>query len=175
MTRQEAQESRWARQTPGPSLPGERWKAIPDHPGYEASNHGRIRSAHTILTIGYPAGKPTVTLSFAGQIQKAGAGRLVALAWHGLPPNADDWAVFKDGDQTNLRPSNVVWMSRDQWQAWQRQRGPRGNTKIKLTSTQREQLRKDLETEARPADLARKYGVSPGYISNLRAGRNILA
>lgn len=93
----------------------ERWKAIPGHPGYEASSLGRVRSVDRTLTDGRAAGGQvlTPTLDRDGYPRvtigrrKPGVATLVALAWLGRPE-----VRHMNDDRQDTRPENLAWGSR---------------------------------------------------------------
>jgi hypothetical protein len=101
----------------------ETWKEIPDHPGYEVSDHGQVRSYWR----GGRAGrqqvpvprllKPVVNshgrtkVHLGSQAQNKDVHVLVLLAFIG-PPGPGQECRHLDGNKTNNRLSNLVWGTR---------------------------------------------------------------
>jgi hypothetical protein len=101
----------------------EQWQPIPQWPGYEASNLGRIRSLDRTATCGRPLhgriisqwvlhGKQyrMVTLSYDGTYRNALVHRLVLSAFRGLPV-AGQQCRHLDGNPTNNHLDNLAWGS----------------------------------------------------------------
>ena len=97
----------------------ERWLAIPNHPKYEVSNTGRVRSRvrrykgspHIMAQTLDKSGYPSVVLQ--SLVHKYGTCRrtvhsLVLSAFLGLRPDGMQ-ASHLDGDKCNNIPSNLVW------------------------------------------------------------------
>lgn len=104
----------------------ERWRDIPEHPGYQASNLGRIRSVDRILLVKHPSGK-LVTRKRKGRLldpkkapndyQRVRIRKdrlthvLVALTWIGpVPPRKE--VNHKNGNKHDNRVSNLEYMTR---------------------------------------------------------------
>ncbi|AGT11852.1 HNH endonuclease [Mycobacterium phage ThreeRngTarjay] len=109
----------------------EEWRDIPGYEGYyQASSHGRIRSLDREVTQMHPSGKGMMTrlwrgrvltfgpysgeryrvgLSRDGVLEMKGVAVLVALAFHGLPPEGKGHALHRDGDMYNNVPENLYW------------------------------------------------------------------
>lgn len=91
----------------------ERWAPIEDFPGYEVSDHGRVRnSSGRILGI-YDNGGGTlqVTLRRDGRNNARAVNRLVAIA-HISFEDYDHTPMHIDGDATNNHADNLVWKPR---------------------------------------------------------------
>lgn len=89
----------------------ERWLACPDHPGFEVSDLGRVRSATTgkLVRQANALGYKRVILQSNGESRYARVHRLVAMAFI---PNDRPEAVYVnhlDGDKQNNRLSNLEW------------------------------------------------------------------
>jgi hypothetical protein len=92
----------------------ERWRKITGHPGYEASDRGRVRSVARTLTDGRTAAGVVLTAA----PDKDGYARVklgrqlvpvhvcVLLAFHGRPEGR-----HLNGDQHDNRPGNLAWGS----------------------------------------------------------------
>lgn len=96
--------------TPEPEV----WRSVPGYGSLEASSHGRLRNGATgnmlklrLNNRGYLQAGFTVD----GRWRGCNAHRMVCLAFHGLPPRADDHASHKDGDRTNNYADNLDWLS----------------------------------------------------------------
>lgn len=102
------------------------WKPIPGYDGYEASSHGRIRRVAprppwhasrspflkgSVHDTGTGPGYRRYTLSSGGRSVTTSGHRLVALAFHGVPPEGRPCAAHLDGDRLNNAASNIVWAS----------------------------------------------------------------
>jgi hypothetical protein len=90
----------------------ERWRKITGHPGYEASDRGRVRSADRVLSDGRTAGGVVLvpTLDKDGYERVKLGRRLVPvhvavlLAFHGRPEGR-----HLNGDQHDNTPGNLTW------------------------------------------------------------------
>jgi hypothetical protein len=114
------------------TLPGEEWRPIPGHEGYEASSLGRIRSIDRWIELDGRWGpcqrflrgrilRPYISNASTGGnclALRLGArhrmevGRGVALAFHGEPPTDEHEAAHQDSDGMNNTPGNLVWATR---------------------------------------------------------------
>lgn len=102
----------------------EQWKPIPDFPGYEASDEGRIKSVARTIVRGagieqpirerilkqHPYAKRGLFVSFSGSTTRA-VHRLVLEAFEGPCPPGHE-CCHLDDDATNNRLSNLRWDSR---------------------------------------------------------------
>lgn len=100
---------------PPPGPDSEEWRPIPGYDGYEASNHGNIRSllwrgTHPLKTPRIMRGTTNSTghrhVVLRGRVA-VGVHRLVALTFHGSPPPGATVCRHLDGDPTNNRPENL--------------------------------------------------------------------
>lgn len=90
----------------------ETWKNIPDFPGYQVSNLGRIwsektkrlRKAHT-----QKKGYWHIVLSHKNKTKTIRLNRLVLEAFAGPAPSPEHHAAHKDGDKDNNAASNLYW------------------------------------------------------------------
>ena len=113
------------------------WKQIPNYRNYEASNLGRIRSIDRTVTVDrFDKNGNQVKMNLKGTVIKhwiqhdgrqyvklvddngdrtngLQVHRLIAFAWHGLPPNDTDECDHKNRNRVDNRPSNLHWMSQE--------------------------------------------------------------
>lgn len=168
---------------------GEIWKPCPRHPGYEVSDHGRVRSVSREI-LGMRHGKMT-TIRRAGVMLKQTKGSggyptvgpygerpvlvhaLVCEAFHG--PRPDGYQVAHgDGSRDNNRADNLRWATPSENNLDKRvhgthqdQRGEKAwNAKLKNEDV--------LEIRANRGSvsqtyLARRFGVNPSVISTIQA------
>lgn len=97
------------------------WRDIPGFPDYQASSVGRVRraSSSTCGKSGHmmklsqrqpeKSAHLTVQVWFQGKSKTVTVSRLMALAFHGLPPTPQHEAAHNDGNPTRNVPSNVRW------------------------------------------------------------------
>lgn len=111
---------------------GEEWRNITAHPGYQISDHGRVRGKMRIVInrgrthMKMPElqgihpdkhGYLFCRLSFMGKTKKRYVHQLVCEAWHGEKPE-DDYSVDHiDRDRTHNKPINLRWASREEQNA----------------------------------------------------------
>lgn len=165
-------------------LPGERWRAIPSAPGYEASNLGRIRSwrsTHGHVRVVPKLRKQVLGVSddrFRVSYRDIARGKLVTRLVHQLileafdgrcPPGKE--ARHLDGDHKNNRRTNLAWGTRrendeDKIRHGTSQHGER-NHRSKLSNAQADEIRVSRE---RGYVLAARYGVADSLISRIRNG-----
>jgi hypothetical protein len=100
----------------------ERWADIPNHPGYQASDHGRIRSLNRIITKsngriqrrtgkllkGVPNEKGYLRVALDYGKQRY-IHDLVLEAWIGPRPPGIIHGCHADDNKTNNRPTNLSW------------------------------------------------------------------
>lgn len=157
----------------------EEWRAVVGYPGcehYEVSSLGRVRNmkrpGKIRKTRVREEGYADLSLYKADGIEvKVLAHRLVALAFHGLPPEGHECA-HKDGSKDNNHVDNVTWKTHSNNQLDRRDHktvGPGYGRQgaAPTTKEQRDEIRGfGLSVPARI--LAAKYGVSRQAISNIR-------
>lgn len=93
----------------------EEWAPIADFPGYEVSDHGRVRNATTGRVLGtYDNGRGflQVVMRRDGRTYARAVHRLVAAAFLPPPPREDAVPMFVNGDRTDVRPENLIWKPR---------------------------------------------------------------
>lgn len=136
---------------------------------YEVSDTGEVRRDGRCLK-GYVDryGYRTVLLSFAGTPKRFKVHRLVCLTFRGECPDGMQCAHL-DGNPLNNRAENLAWVFPTENSAHKRQHGrPNGGATAILTDEEVSAIRQsDLSTRV----AARKFGVSNGYISKLRNGK----
>lgn len=155
------------------------WKAIPGHPGYEASTLGRIRSVDRVATMNggtfirrgvvlktepLPSGYFQVSLN---NQQSRRVNRIILITFDGAPPEGMQ-ACHNDGNRTNNRLDNLRWDTSKNNHADRIRHGtaPVGenNGRSKLSAEQVICIRGD----ARPRYVvAAEYGVTPSLISQI--------
>lgn len=113
-------------------LPGEEWRPIPGHEGYEASSLGRIRSLDRYVEIigrwgscvrfyrgrvlkqynsNTSTGGSCLGLHL-GKDHNVEVGRAVLAAFFGAPPSDEHEGAHLDGDGSNNTLGNLVWATR---------------------------------------------------------------
>lgn len=133
----------------------EEWRPIPNWP-YEASSIGRIRRAaqpgkeagRILAPMKNREGRLIVNVSKGGWRKGFIVGRLVCMAFHGLPPHPNSDACYRDKNHLNATPDNVFWGRRDS-----------GN-RCHLTADQRAEMRSLRASGAKFHDIADKFGVA---------------
>ena len=150
------------------------FRAVPNHPEWQASNTGEIRLTPTgkvrvgsttkrgyMRVIHYYGPNKTLPKCFAIH-------RLVAMAWVDNPLGYKE-VNHIDGNKTNNHPSNLEWCSRSHnirhsYETGLRKRG------IKLSPTQAQSIldrsRKGESTKA----LALEFGVKETTVSSIKGG-----
>jgi uncharacterized protein (DUF433 family) len=162
----------------------ETWKPIPGFAGYEASDHGSIRSVDrinfygrklrgTVLTPWLDTnGRHQVGFSIDGHVTSHQVHRLVLLAHIGPCPAGHECCHYDDNAQNN-HLSNLRWDTKkannlDKIRNGKTNRGERA-TYSKLTEAKVIEIRKDERTIAA---IAKSYGVSHGAIVGAIYGAN---
>lgn len=163
--------------------PKEVWRKIANAPGYDISNHGRVRShlpyrnnakshfPHLLKPNFDKDGYQKVVLRINGVPKDFRVCTLVAEAWHGPRPNG---AIVRhlDGSKNNDVPSNLKWgtpkeNSLDAKHHGTYVHGERVNT-CKLKEDDVKVIKYSSETHT---SLAKRFGVTVGAIWHIRAGR----
>lgn len=158
------------------------WKQIPFTKGsYSASNKGEIRRdkpvkgnhkagqkiAQNLDRYGYPQ----VSLGVEGKQKTMSVHRLVALAFHGEPPEGKPQINHRNGVKTDNRPENIHWCSVTYNLRHALALGLRVNPKgsrvggAKLTEAQVKELRSRKPRRGLQRQWAREFGVSEATIS----------
>lgn len=161
------------------------WRRVHHAPGYEVSDEGRVRSwlparngakppvTPRLLRMGRDKdGYAKVRLYIGSRAKDLRVCALVAEAWHGARPEG---LVVRhlDGSKANDKPGNLVWgtpqeNSDDSIAHGTWVHGEQVNT-AKLTEADVVAIKR---SPAGHSELARQYGVTPGAIWHIRAGRS---
>lgn len=158
----------------------EEWRPIPEHPGYEVSSLGRVRShvsqrakrtgSPVIIGESYKTnGYKCVSLRDASGNRKIErTHRLVAAAFHVRKPG-QDLVRHLDDDRTNCRADNLAWGDEadNHLDAIFNGKVKRGQDHHGAFISDEHVREIFLSTDTTYAAAA-KYGVSPSYISNIR-------
>lgn len=171
----------------------EEWRDIGDHPRYEVSDAGRVRYKARPYTGHYVIGDPRLNAARPARLRAAvisshgyrtlildhkgyTISRLVCATFHGPPPSAKHEAAHNDGNKLNDTPQNLRWATHqenidDRSKHGTTVRGSRMHL-AKLTEADIPVIRAELAKGTRGADLARRFGVAPCSISDIKAGRH---
>lgn len=167
------------------NTPEEIWKPVPDFPGYDISDQGRVRSywgsgqakplKDMVQKILRPSGHPylMVTLTRDQKHFKLLVHRLVLEIFVGPCPDGLQ-ACHNDGKPMNLRPSNLRWDTQSS-NATDRIRHGNG-IKTKLTPDQVVEIREIYLHGHTQVDIAAMFGVyytTIGDIVNRRTWRHL--
>lgn len=96
------------------------WRTIPGFTSYEASSTGDVRrrahrkgaySGRVLATKNHQGYKFLSIFPDGGKQKTVGVHRLVALAFHGTPPEDKPCACHKDSNRKNNRADNLYWGS----------------------------------------------------------------
>lgn len=167
----------------------ETWLDIPGHPGYQASDRGRVRSLDRFVkrknggkaaikgrvlkpSVGQN-GYPMVAIWFDGKAATKTVHSLVLRAFRG-DPKAGQECRHLDGDRTNAALANLRWGTRSENMADKLLHGtsPRGEScgTSKLTVDDVREIRRRLAEGETGRSLAKHYGVHDVTISNIKHG-----
>lgn len=160
----------------------EEWRPVPGHPGYEASNLGRIKRLAYSLQCVHNGGrvatrnKPERIISQTRHhrgylICRIGLNatpevhRIIALAWLGEPDDKSLTVNHISGDKTDNRPQNLEWITRGENTKHAHVNGlinnfGERNGVAKLTNEQVRTMRSLSESGIPNEQLAREFGVS---------------
>lgn len=176
------------------------WREVPGYPGYRASFLGDIQTQWVRGKLGGSGGgqKPSTRQSIwfpaktannrgrralhipalaspTGKRRYIEVHTLVCLAFHGLPKPRQEVRHFPDPNPANNRADNLSWGSRLENQADRVVQGAdqRGEKHViaKLTETGVREIFKLHKLGWKNTELAAKFGVSSGNISNILCGR----
>jgi hypothetical protein len=159
------------------ALPGEVWRPIAGYEAlYQVSNLGRIQSHYHILPrILNPhprsGGYLHVTLCLRGHDQYASVHRLVLESFVGPCPPGHE-AAHRNGKNQDNRLENLVWATKPENAFHRKLHG----TEVSGERHHNARLTRVAVAEIRASSLsgvalARRYGVSPHTISQVRQGR----
>jgi hypothetical protein len=160
------------------------WKSVPWAADYEVSNDGLVASWKPCRRFAPPPkerrilqpsfdknGYAKVVLKVGDSKQYWRVCRLVGFVWLGDPP---DGHVIRhmDGINTNDAVSNLAWGTPKENSLDSRLHGTWVHGKRVNTSKLTEQIVDEvLKSDEGHSSLARRYGVTPGAIWHIRAGR----
>ena len=143
------------------------FKAVEGMPGIEVDHKGNVRQKsvtvgdRTIRNVRLIPGRELLSgflyVLIGGKRHKVH--RLVAMV-HVPNPDGFRFVVFKDGDRTNVKAKNLEWV----------RSVPRKRWGLKIDPREIEDIRKALAKGVKGYKIARKYNVTPGLISRIKAG-----
>lgn len=153
----------------------ERWRDIPGHEGYQASDLGRIRSLDRVVetragfrSYGGKVLKPTsdgrylrVTLGY--RQPRTAVHVLIAETWIGPKPFPSAEVRHKDGDKTNCVKGNLAWGTRSENIQDKKWHG--GDAFHWVTPEIVEAIRASNDSQDA---IARKFGLSQSHVSRIR-------
>lgn len=173
----------------------ETWKAVEGFPGYEVSDHGRVRSLRPHPMKRYPGGhvlagylkrhkgRPVcvvVNLVRGGKVSTVRVHRLVLTAFKGDAPAGTE-GCHNDGDPSNNRLTNLRWDTHAANQADQVTHGTQVAPPLKMGASHHKATLSTDEVayiRARPAgdaaELAARFGVSRKTIYRIKRGETRL-
>jgi hypothetical protein len=173
-------------------IEGEEWRDIEGHPGYQVSDHGRVRGKmRMVINRGRPHMKMPelqgihadkhnylfVRLSHMGTTKKRYVHQLVCEAWHGEKP-ADDYSVDHiDRNRGNNIPDNLRWASREEQNA-NRVLNPNKGSKSNLSKLQEQDVRDiramydGIENPPTYHSVGEQYGVDEATIRKIVTRKN---
>ncbi|NNF23116.1 MAG: hypothetical protein HKN67_14345 [Saprospiraceae bacterium] len=175
-----------------PNLLNERWKSV-ELPSdakkveYKISNRGRLKSVSKIdktqhLMNPSPDKKKYMRCSIKldGRNYALYIHALVARYWSKKPKKNQTKVIHKDLDRTNNSPSNVVWVTHEEWKEYLRQRAKkfgfehhRRGGKAKLKEGDVAIIKKMLRTgKTRKKMIVKRFGVSHTQINRIERGEN---
>lgn len=160
----------------------EEWRVAPGYPDYDVSDLGRVR--RTASGQGTRAGhilKPGQVGKYHGLIlRRSGYScsvyihRLVALAFHGLPPTPDHQVAHGNGDRIDNRAENLRWVlpienAADKKSHGTDQRGEKHHLS-RLTKDDVLTIRAKRASGTMCKDIATEYGISRGHVTQITRG-----
>jgi hypothetical protein len=179
----------------GDHVMSEVWKSVPSQPEISASSLGRVLVApHKITmpnggtrwyrpepTYGYEektaTGRPDVRkrrILRVSRLKKTfKIARLVCEAFHGPPPPGKPVTIHIDEDPSNNRPENLRWgtqkenLNMPKYLAWRSSVVGDLHPAVKYSDATIAEIRQRHKNGERQADLARKYEMSTGRISDI--------
>jgi hypothetical protein len=157
----------------------ERWVPVPGWPGYETSNHGRLRSYRRsgdtgkpilIATKPRPSGYHFARLWNGMENSKVlGVHAIVLMSFVGpKPPGMDPCHI--DGKRDNNRLDNLRWGTRSENQRDSLRHGTHGNALLRERDIPR--IWQRLVTGEKPPAIAKDYATSPGTIYSIKYGQS---
>jgi hypothetical protein len=172
---------------------GESWKDIPGAPGYQASTSGCIRSVgrHVLRggknpatlflngrvlrpTRNHASGHLYVSIYRDGKVTKDYVHRLILLTFIGQPEQGHECRHL-DGDPGNNKVENLSWGNRSENNVDRLWHGdmPFGEkcSYSKFSDEQVDEIRDLAKSGVPRAELADRFQISKGYVSDLKAMR----
>lgn len=119
----------------------EYWEEHDEYPGYEISDHGRVRNSKTgriLRQADNGSGCMIVNLQRYGRAHVCQIRWLVAQIFLGDPDDMDSIPQHKNGDYRDCSAENLEWMSRSDvhWRLYQKSQGmDPDNRPIEVTTT----------------------------------------
>lgn len=147
----------------------ENWKIVPEHPLYEASDLGNVRSRRKVLAQ-FPDHSGRLMVKADGRSRYIH--RMVGFAWVPKVPGKNH-INHKDGNKLNNVPSNLEWCTNAENNRHAYDMGlkfmPSGekNPNAKVTDLQVVEIRKSAMAAK---ELAVKYGVTQTHIYRIING-----
>ena len=162
----------------------EEWRKIADHPMYDVSSIGRVRSWKPYRNFAPPPtqprlmclrldkdGYPEVGLNETDKIYHIKVHNLVCTTWHGARP---DGAVIRhlDGVRHHNFPNNLSWGTPLENSKDSRIHGTWVHGAVVNTARlSDDDVHEILRSDSTNTELANKYGVTKGAIWHIRDGR----
>lgn len=162
----------------------ETWRDVPGYPGYQTSDHGRLRSNK----LGYwRVSKASANDQgyFETRVRVDGKPRLgkihilVALAW--LGPRPPDYVInHKDGVKTHNSPSNLEYVSHRENDIHAHRLGltPKppvksgsANNNARFTESEIREIRQRWADGDKQTEIAKRFNCRQGVIANIVARR----
>ena len=159
-------------------MPQEIWKAVPEFPGYEVSDRGRVRSFRVPKLLRAEIkgrGHASVWLMLSGRPRRRSVHRLVLLAFRGPAPAGHE-GCHCNGDLKNNALENLRWDTHRSNMNDKRRHGtqPAGafhpNAKVSVSDAQK--IKALLAEGQTGAQIARLFGVSGTVVSEIRRGKH---
>lgn len=175
----------------------ETWRAIPGFPGYDVSDHGRVRSWRKRWRTGEPrllrqsivkdrgnlGGHLRVGLTVNGKLTQRYVHALVLEAFVGPRPDGYHTRHYPDPNPRNNSLANLAWGTRSENQADRNEHGwckyhpgkslpGERNPSHKLTEAQAKKALRWLAAGISGAEVGRRLGVGSSMISHIKVGRS---
>ena len=162
------------------------WKPIPEYLGYEASNHGRIRSWRIK---GGMRSKPLVLSASPrtngylqaglrredGQLKNCSVHRVIAITFIAVHDSQKNLVLHKDGNKANNNVSNLYWgdtsdnvqdaIKHGTWVVGSK------NGRAKINEDQALEIHARLKAGESGTDISKDYDVSKYLISRIKNGK----
>lgn len=161
----------------------EEWRPIPDHPGYEASSLGGIRSLDRWVTYrnGIKRFYPSAMLHpvrcrryFIVNLGRARCKRwhvIICMAFHGPQPSQSHQVAHWNGDTADNRAANLRWTTPRENMADQSRHGTRllgvRHWKAKLSETDVRTIRSMRASGTFLSAISRRFGISISHVHRI--------